>query len=182
MLTPCNIAPAGHRALRKGRVNHAWGIYHLTAVVAGREPVFADRRAAFAACRCFANPETLREARLLAWVLMPDHAHWLIQIGEEGSVQESACRLKSLAARAANHALGRHGRLWTHAYHDHALRRDEDVLVAARYIIANPLRAGLVERICDYPYWDSLYMPQERACPRLSRNPVAPEGAPTDAA
>jgi hypothetical protein len=28
----------------------------------------------------------------------------------------------------------------------------------ARYIIANPLRAGLVDRIGDYPLWDAMWL------------------------
>ena len=28
----------------------------------------------------------------------------------------------------------------------------------ARYIVANPLRAGLVERVGDYPYWDAVWL------------------------
>ena len=28
----------------------------------------------------------------------------------------------------------------------------------ARYVIANPKRAGLVERVGDYPYWDAIWL------------------------
>jgi putative transposase len=28
----------------------------------------------------------------------------------------------------------------------------------ARYIVANPLRAGLVERLGDYPHWDAVWL------------------------
>jgi hypothetical protein len=35
---------------------------------------------------------------------------------------------------------------------DHALKRDESLLEAARYIVANPLRAGLAEQAGEYPY------------------------------
>ena len=34
----------------------------------------------------------------------------------------------------------------------------EDVRAVARYIIANPLRAGLCERIGDYPLWDAAWL------------------------
>ena len=43
-------------------------------------------------------------------------------------------------------------------YHDHALRQEEDLRAVARYIIANPVRAGLVERIGDYPHWDAAWL------------------------
>jgi hypothetical protein len=38
------------------------------------------------------------------------------------------------------------------------LRREEDVLSVARYIVVNPLRAGLVARVGDYPLWDAVWL------------------------
>ena len=66
-------------------------------------------------------------------------------------------RVNSLSAREINRADGQ-GEVWKPAYHDRALRRDEDSRVAARYLIANPLRAGLVTRIADYPFWDAVWL------------------------
>ncbi len=43
-------------------------------------------------------------------------------------------------------------------YFDRAPRYEEDVKAAARYIIANPLRAGLVARAGDYPLWDAIWL------------------------
>ncbi|MNE68641.1 hypothetical protein D3C80_1643130 [compost metagenome] len=50
------------------------------------------------------------------------------------------------------------GRLWQKGFHDHALRREEDVKAVARYVVANPLRAGLVEKLADYPFWDAIWL------------------------
>lgn len=135
--------------------NHA---YHLTVVTAGRAPVFADPRAAWAACRRFDDAALLGDARMLAWVLMPDHAHWLLQLGESKSLQKVVESLKAFSALDTNAALARRGPVWGRAYHDHAVRRDEDLLTVARYIVANPLRACLVESIGDYPYWNTIYL------------------------
>ncbi len=44
------------------------------------------------------------------------------------------------------------GVLWQKGLFDRALRREEDLKAMARYIVANPLRAGLVEHIGQYPY------------------------------
>ena len=95
---------------------------------------------------------------MLAWVLMPDHAHWLLQLGESADLAAAVNRLKSGSTRAANRTLGRNGPLWAHAFHDRALRRDEDVMAVARYIIANPLRAGLVTRVGEYPFWNAVWL------------------------
>jgi hypothetical protein len=38
------------------------------------------------------------------------------------------------------------------------LRRQDDVRAVARYIVANPLRAGLVRDIGDYSHWDAVWL------------------------
>jgi len=96
--------------------------------------------------------------KMLAWVLMPDHAHWLLQLGEKDKLGTVVNRLKSSSSRMANRVLARCGTTWEPAYHDHALRAEEDLINIARYIIANPLRAGLVKRIGDYPFWNAIWI------------------------
>ncbi|MNE81534.1 Transposase IS200 like protein [compost metagenome] len=95
---------------------------------------------------------------MLAWVLMPDHAHWLLQLGETDSLGDVIGRLKSASSRHTNRALNRTGPLWSKTFHDHALRADEELQAVARYIVANPLRAGLVKRIGDYPFWNAVWL------------------------
>ncbi len=48
--------------------------------------------------------------------------------------------------------------LWQKGFHDRALRREEDLVTVARYVVANPLRAGLVEKLGDYPLWDAIWV------------------------
>ena len=42
---------------------------------------------------------------------------------------------------------------------------DEDVRRIARYIVANPLRAGLGRNIGYYPYWDCIWMTDDHETP-----------------
>ncbi len=95
---------------------------------------------------------------MLAWVLMPDHAHWLVQLGDGDGLASLANRLKSAIARTYNRRLDRTGPVWARAYHDHALRKEEDLVAAARYLVANPVRAGLVKRAGDYPFWNAVWL------------------------
>ena len=149
---------AGHRALRRGRASLPGQIYLLTTTTRHRQPFFTRFPAACAAARCFAHAGLLADARMLAWVLMPDHVHWLLQLGAATPIDELVIRLKSASARQVNRVLARTGPLWSTAYHDHALREEDDLRAAARYLIANPLRAGLVQRVGDYPFWDAVWM------------------------
>jgi REP element-mobilizing transposase RayT len=149
---------SGHAALRRGRVSIPHTAYLITTTTHQRQPVFSDFRASCAASRCFEDNELLSGCRMLAWVLMPDHAHWLVQLGSEPCLERLVNRIKSASARLANRNLGRHGPLWAPAFHDRALRREEDLREIARYLVANPIRAGLVRRIGDYPFWNTTWI------------------------
>jgi hypothetical protein len=48
--------------------------------------------------------------------------------------------------------------VWQKGFYDHALREGEALQNVARYIVANPLRAGLVAHIGDYPLWDAVWL------------------------
>lgn len=152
------VAKPGNAALRKGRVSLEHGAYLVTTATIDRIKRFEDFAAGCAASRCFEDVTLLRDARMLAWVLMPDHAHWLIQLGASGLLDSVVNRLKSASARCANRMLGRTGALWMPGFHDHALRANEDLQFAARYVVGNPLRAGLVENIGDYPFWNAVWV------------------------
>lgn len=88
---------------------------------------------------------------------MPDHLHWLVQL-KTGSLNQLMQRLKSRSAISLNRLHGTHGAIWQKGYHDRAIRDEEDLRDVARYIVANPLRAGLVKRIGDYPFWDATWL------------------------
>ncbi|MNN88845.1 hypothetical protein D3C81_2065800 [compost metagenome] len=67
-------------------------------------------------------------------------------------------KTKSMSTKAVNQFTGRKVTLWQKGFHDRALRREEDLVRVARYVVANPLRAGLVEKLGDYPLWDAIWV------------------------
>ncbi len=139
------------RDLRRGRLSLPGHIYHVTTVTWDRHPVFADLYSARLLIGALREAQRRQEASTLAFVVMPDHLHWLVQL-EARSLPEVVGAVKAVTA----HRLGR--RIWQNGFHDHALRQEEDLAEAARYIVANPLRAGLVERVGDYPHWDAIWV------------------------
>ena len=46
-------------------------------------------------------------------------------------------------------------RIWQEGYYDRVLREEDDTLEIARYIAANPVRAGLCQDTREYPYLGS---------------------------
>ena len=147
---------ASHR-LRIGRYAEQNRIYLLTANTLKREPVFRDYTLGRMVVQQFKQAQEQGFADSLAFVVMPDHFHWLIQL-QRGSLGQLMCQTKSLSTRSINAVTGRTGSLWQQSFHDHAVRREEDLVKLARYVVANPLRAGLVEKLGDYPLWDAIWL------------------------
>ncbi len=87
----------------------------------------------------------------LAYVVMPDHIHWLVEI-RAFSLDHIMQRFKSSSALRSNRTLGRTGRFWQSSYHDHAIRSEESLFRHAMYIVANPVRGNLASCVGDYPY------------------------------
>lgn len=149
--------PPHSSQLRTGRYSQSGQIYLLTAVIEDRRPVLADWQTGRLLVQQFRQAQAEGLADSLTWVVMPDHFHWLIEL-KSSTLPELMLATKSRSAREINARLGRSGRLWQKGFHDRAIRREEDLLAVARYIIANPLRAGLVKRIRDYPLWDAIWL------------------------
>ena len=142
--------------LLKGRYSEPGRIYLLTTFTDNRRPVFRD----FHLGRLLVNQ--LKQAHdegivhSIAWVVMPDHCHWLVELRNK-TLGELMCRIKSRSSIAVNRATQSASRLWQKGYYDRALRQEDDLKAAARYIIKNPIRAQLTTRIGDYPLWDACW-------------------------
>jgi REP element-mobilizing transposase RayT len=74
---------SGRQALRRGRVSIPGQVYLLTATTHLRRRVFVDTVFARAVSRVIHSTSTWGNSQLLAWVLMPDHWHGLLQLGDE---------------------------------------------------------------------------------------------------
>ena len=145
-----------YNSLRKGRHSEPDRDYLVTTVVNGREPVFSDL---YAARRLVAELRRLEEdsvVRWLAWVVMPDHFHGLLTLLPSQRLDATMNLLKGRSSRGVNLLLDRQGSLWQPGFHDPALRQEEARAAVARYVLANPLRSGLVKAIGDDPHWDSV--------------------------
>jgi REP element-mobilizing transposase RayT len=144
--------------LRIGRTSIIGQTYSITAVTHERHRFFDDHRLARELIRALRSLSEAGVAHTHGFVVMPDHFHWLLTL-RGGTLSTLMARAKGSSARQINVLLGRGGSpVWQRGFHDRALRRDEDVHQIARYIVANPLRAGLVRTIGDYPWWDAEWL------------------------
>lgn len=132
--------------------------YVVTIATLYRRPVFLDDDAARAVCRVHTATWPWRDARLLAWVLMPAHWQGLVTLGERDTLSTLIGRFKALSSRAVEDRHRVNGWLWGRGFGDRALGTDEDPLAVARHVVAHPLRAGLVQRLGDYAYWNAAWL------------------------
>jgi REP element-mobilizing transposase RayT len=151
------LSPSGTRALRRGRVSIPNQTYVITTVTNQRCPVFRDLYLGRILVRALRQTDRAGLTFTLAYVVMPDHLHWLIEL-RGASISAAVRRAKGLSAFHINSAGGHAEHLWQPGFHDHGLRADEHIVQAARYIIANPIRAGLVKCVGDYPLWDCIWL------------------------
>jgi putative transposase len=155
--------------LRKGRVSIPGQIYLVTAVTQGRKQLFVDYQLGRIVVDALRYHSEGGAAESLAFVVMPDHLHWLFALTGTlglsdlvGSVKGfSSRRITGRGRNAAPTAatVNAHAEpIWQRGFYDHALRRDEDVLDAARYLVMNPVRARIVTKVWDYPLWDAVWI------------------------
>ncbi|GEM_PF-1912409 len=133
-------------ALLRHRASTVGHFYVITSVVASRRPVFADPACAELLISQFRGSDSRGLTRSFAWVVMPDHFHWVMQL-REGTLGRRVQSLKSRAAIALNARLGRHQAVWQRGYYDHWIRDERDVRHQVMYVLGNPVRAGLACRL-----------------------------------
>jgi REP element-mobilizing transposase RayT len=143
---------AGSHRLRTGRYSQAGQVYLLTMVTLNRKQVFAEFQSARCLVRTLHEESRLGRANTWAYVVMPDHLHWLMQLGEQVDLGRCVQGVKSLVSRQLGQPI------WQAGFHDRAMHKEENLQAFARYIVANPVRAGLVNRVGDYPHWDAMWL------------------------
>jgi REP element-mobilizing transposase RayT len=152
--------PCGTHQTRVGRHSDSGQIYHIIASTRDRYPHFSSFTRGRFVVKALIRMDSVSLATTLAFVVMPDHLHWLMRLHSNRNLSVCVGNVKSLSARLLNESLDRKGPIWQRGFFDCAIRRECDLVSLSRYIVANPLRAKLVEQIGDYPLWDAIWMNQ----------------------
>jgi putative transposase len=92
--------------------------------------------------------------RLLAWVVMPNHVHVLVQPGVP--LAELLHTWKSFTGKAINRLLGERGAVWQPDYYDRFIRDEPHLAAAIAYVENNPVKAGLCTKAEEWR-WGSAY-------------------------
>src|SRR4051812_6370604 len=95
---------------------------------------------------------------ILAYCFMPDHVHLVVEGTSDGS---DLRRLVGVAKQRAAYALWsghKLSKLWQGGYHDWVIRPDQSITAVIRYVLDNPVRAGLVRVWDEYPFSGCKYL------------------------
>jgi REP-associated tyrosine transposase len=107
-----------------------------------------------------------RRYQLLAWVIMPNHIHVLVQV-----CQTPLARVlqswKRFIAREGNKLLQREGPFWEREYWDTYMRDESQVIKARRYIEQNPVKAGLVAEATAWQWSSARFRDEYGRLPAL---------------
>ena len=150
--------PKGSRQLRKGRYSGENQIYHVIACTFRGCLTFTSLAVGRAVVLSLKREDEAGHTETLAFVVMPNHLHWLFQLRGSRALSTCVNTAKSHAARRINAIRQTSGRIWQKGFYDRAIRREEDLPAVARYIVANPLRSAIVKSVRMYPHWDAKWV------------------------
>lgn len=116
------------------------------------------RKAAFhdASVASMVTEQILRSAKrfefdVLAYCVMPDHAHLLVHgRSDRSDLHRFVKRAKQSSGQIYARTMTE--RLWQDSYYDHVVRPEENLAGIACYIIQNPVRARLVASPLEYRF------------------------------
>jgi putative transposase len=136
--------------------------YSLTFCAQNRRSVFVDADVVTDLLEQILIAAGAWHFEIFAYCFMPDHLHLLVT-GTSDSADLIAFA-HDVKQRVAYRYLRNHdGRLWQKGFYDHIVRDREAFLTIAKYILENPVRAGIVAAPRDYPFsgscvwtWDQL--------------------------
>jgi REP element-mobilizing transposase RayT len=128
-------------------------IYHVTSRGNRGEPIHEDP----VDCRRFLTVLSQTIGRFgwqcFAYCLMTNHYH-LVLVTPEPNISQGMHQLNGVYARWFNHRHGYEGHLFQRRFHSAVIESDWHLLEACRYVVLNPVRAGIVSGPSDWE-WSS---------------------------
>jgi putative transposase len=135
------------------RIEYEGAVHHVTARGNRRGPIFLDDLDRDRFLALVGDIVDSARWRWHSYCLMGNHYHLVIET-PDANLAAGMCRLNSIYAREFNRAHGRTGHLFGERYHTVLVEKDVHLLEVARYVVLNPVRAGLCTHPANWP-WSS---------------------------
>jgi len=142
-------------------------VYSISVVANFKKQYFLKHELNLEIIECLKNQSKKSGCKVFVYCLMPEHLHFLCGVGlyarkdyaheglhyidKEPSIIDFVNQFKGKSTTIA-WKYGIKGNLWQKRWYDHILRKNEELSKIGEYILNNPVRRGLVENWCEYPY------------------------------
>ncbi|MEZ0483217.1 REP-associated tyrosine transposase [Fibrella aquatica] len=95
-----------------------------------------------------------KRIELIAFCVMANHVHVVLTVldGEDNTLDSLLQSMKSFSAREATKKLGLSGKFWEEESYDRLVRDDDELIRIVRYVLQNPVKAGLCSQWRDWPW------------------------------
>ena len=135
------------------RIEFPGAIYHVTSRGNAQQAIFEDDGDRRQLCAVLGGAVERHGWLCHAYCLMDNHYHLMIET-PDGNLARGMGRLNGLYTQRFNRRHGRVGHLFQGRYKAILVERESYLLELCRYVVLNPVRAGLVRRPAAYR-WSS---------------------------
>jgi REP element-mobilizing transposase RayT len=135
------------------RIEFPDALYHVTARGDRREDIFEDDQDRQTFLSTLEQVISQFNWICHAWCLMDNHYHLLIQT-PDGNLSKGMRQLNGVYTQASNRRHRRVGHLFQGRFKAILVDSDAYLLELSRYVVLNPVRAGMVKKPADWP-WSS---------------------------
>jgi putative transposase len=125
----------------------------------GRAIVFHKPQDYEAFLSLLSDPKKRNRVKLFGFCLMPNHFHFVLEPAHENALSQFMQWLLTSHVRRYHRHYGGSGHIWQGRFKSFAIQRDEHLITVLRYVLQNPVRAGLSRTAREW-LWSSLRMPQ----------------------
>jgi len=142
---------------RIARVTTENGCYHIISRGNQKQPVFLKGEDYEKYLSLLYKYKERYNFKLYSFCLMPNHVHLVIEVGIPSLLKKVLHGLNLSYSQYFNFKYDKVGHLWQDRFKSRLIEKDNYLLGCINYIENNPLRAGLVSRIKEYPWSSYIY-------------------------
>jgi REP element-mobilizing transposase RayT len=125
---------------------------HVTLCTDNKENIFGSEANAETAVNELLKTAKDLKFRILCYCLMSDHLHVIVSPGESNVSLSKFLNIFKGRTTAVFKEKNDFKKIWQRSGFDHVIRTEEDLRAIIEYIMNNPVRKGIVEKVDDYPY------------------------------
>lgn len=94
-----------------------------------------------------------KDYKLICYCIMPNHIHLVFELlNKNRGLSKIMQSIKRISARKSNQVLNRAGKFWQDESYDRLVRDDKELYFIIKYVLLNPVNAGLVQAWTNWEY------------------------------